>query len=273
LNALRADEIYGELRKDRMVAQALRDEIESAKLQHPNQKFDESFTARSAALTARLSVVGDPATSRSFPRPLHPLFPAQGAANGALTKLLSAELAESAKMIREAAACAAQYHDVMHSINEVERLRDNMIALTSRLEIVTSHFTNGIPSEDGDGSIPKVEDASCLSPTRHGAFLALLPATLKEHDTANEESQRVKAQCQAILLKVGAASVDPNLKSGVLAAIQRLEKQQELADAARKDIHSRIEIMREARNIKASVSNVQETTINLRRSASRTGGR
>ncbi|KAG9128284.1 hypothetical protein FRC07_001925, partial [Ceratobasidium sp. 392] len=261
----KSDEIYGELKKDRTAAQALRDEIESAKLQHPNQKFDESFTARASALTAKLAVVGDPATSRSFPRPQHPLFPAQGEANSTLTRLLSKELAISAKAIREAAASAAQYHDVMHSVNEVERLRDSMVTLTSRLEAVAKHFTDGIPSQDGDGSIPKVEDASCLSPTRHGAFLALLPATLKEHDSAEEEAQRAKAQCQAILLKVGAASVDPNLKTGVIAAIQRLEKQQEITHVARKDIHNRIGVMREARNIKGSIDNIQETTINLRR--------
>lgn len=269
MNAFRSDEIYGELKKDRAAAQALQDEIESAKLQHPNAKFDESFTSRSAALTARLAVVGDPATSRSFPRPQHPLFPGQGAANSTLTKLLSTELAASAKIIREAAASAARYHDLMHSVNEVERFRDNMVALAGRLVIVTQHLTNGIPSQDGDGSIPNLEDASCLSPTRHGAFLALLPATLKEHDAADEEAQRVKAQCQAIFLKLGAASIDPNLKSGVRAATERLEKQQELAHTARKDIHGRIETMREARNIKASIATVQETTINLRRQITR----
>ncbi|KAG8764384.1 hypothetical protein FRC12_008129 [Ceratobasidium sp. 428] len=261
----KSDEIYGELKKDRMAAQALRDEVESAKLQHPNQKFDESFTARASALTAKVAVIGDPATSRSFPRPQHPLFSAQGEANTTLTRLLSRELATTTKAIREAAAAAAQYHDVMHSVNEVERLRDSMVNLTSRLEAVAKHLTDGIPSQDGDGSIPKVEDASCLSPTRHGAFLALLPATLKEHDTAEEEAQRAKAQCQAILLKVGEANIDPNLKTGVLAAIQRLEKQQQIAHAARKDVHSRIGVMREARNIKGSIDSVQETTINLRR--------
>ncbi|QRV73026.1 hypothetical protein RhiJN_01040 [Ceratobasidium sp. AG-Ba] len=261
----KSDEIYGELRKDLKAAQTLKDEIENAKLQHPNQKFDDSFTARSAALTAKLAVIGDPATSRSFPRPMHPLFPTQGEANGALTKLLSKELAITAKAVREAAAAAGQYHDVMHSINEVERLRDSMIALTSRLEAVAKHFTDGIPSQDGDGSIPNVEDASCLSPTRHGAFLALLPTTLKEHDAAEKEAQQAKAQCKVILLKVGAANVDPDLKTGVLAVIQRLENQQELTHAARKDVHARIEVMREARNLKTSIDTVQETTINLRR--------
>lgn len=253
------------MKKDHAAAVALREEIESAKLQHPNQKFNESFTARSAALTARLAVVGDPATSRSFPRPFHPLFPNQNAANANLTKLLSRELAISAKAIREAAASAAQYQAMMQSITEIERLRDTMVTLTTRLEAVTQHYTTGIPSQDGDGSIPNVEDASCLNPTRHGAFLALLPATLKEHDAADEEAKQAKSQCTAILSKVGAASIDPNLKSGVLAAIQRLENQQQLAQAARKNVHERIETMREARNIKASAASIQETTTHLRR--------
>ncbi|KAJ1308517.1 hypothetical protein OPQ81_004221 [Rhizoctonia solani] len=261
----KSDEIYGELKKDQTAAATLKEEIENAKLQHPSQKLNESFNARSTALTTRLALVGDPATSRSFPRPLHPLFPDQNAANMALTKLLSKELAITSKAIREAAASAAQYQSMVQNITEVEDLRDKMVQLVKQLEAIAKHYTTGIPSQDGDGSIPNVEDASCLNPTRHGAFLALLPATLKEHDSADEEANRSKAQCKAHLLKVGVAGIDPNLKSGVLAAMERLEKQQETTQTARKNVHERIEIMREARTIKASVDTVQETTIALRR--------
>ncbi|CAE6418687.1 unnamed protein product [Rhizoctonia solani] len=261
----KSDEIYGELKKDQAAAAILKEEIENARLQHPSQKLNESFTSRSAALTTRLSLVGDPATSRSFPRPTHPLFPDQNAANMALMKLLSRELAVTSKAIREAASSAAKYQTMVQNITEVEGLRDKMVALVTRLEAITQHYTTGIPSQDGDGSIPNVEDASCLNPTRHGAFLALLPATLKEHDNADEEANRSKAQCKAHLLKVGAAGIDPNLKSGVLAAMERLEKQQEITQTARKNVHGRIEIMRGARAIKASADTVQETTIALRR--------
>ncbi|KAG8733220.1 hypothetical protein FRC11_007790, partial [Ceratobasidium sp. 423] len=261
----KSDEIYGELKKDQAAAAILKEEIENAKLQHPNQKLNESFSSRSAALTARLALVGDPATSRSFPRPTHPLFPDQNAANMALTKLLSRELAVTSKAIREAASSAAQYQSMVQNITQVESLRDRMVALVKQLEAITQHYTTGIPSQDGDGSIPNVEDASCLNLTRHGAFLALLPATLKEHDNADEEANRSKAQCKAHLLKVGVAGIDPNLKSGVLAAMERLEKQQGIAQTARKNVHGRIEIMREARTIKASADTVQETTIALRR--------
>ncbi|CAE6369587.1 unnamed protein product [Rhizoctonia solani] len=261
----KSDEIYGELKKDQSAAATLKEEIENAKLQHPSQKLNESFSARSSALTSRLALVGDPATSRSFPRPTHPLFPDQNASNMALTKLLSRELAITSKAIREAAGSAAQYQTMVQNITEVEGLRDKMVALVKQLEAITKHYTTGIPSQDGDGSIPNVEDASCLNPTRHGAFLALLPATLKEHDIADQEASRSKAQCKAHLLKVGAAGIDPDLKSGVLDAMERLEKQQEITQVARKNVHDRIETMREARAIKAAVDVVQETTIGLRR--------
>ncbi|QRW15920.1 hypothetical protein RhiXN_03921 [Rhizoctonia solani] len=261
----KSDEIYGELKKDQSAAATLKEEIENAKLQHPSQKLNESFSARSSALTSRLALVGDPATSRSFPRPTHPLFPDQNASNMALTKLLSRELAITSKAIREAAGSAAQYQTMVQNITEVEGLRDKMVALVKQLEAITKHYTTGIPSQDGDGSIPNVEDASCLNPTRHGAFLALLPATLKEHDIADQEASRSKAQCKTHLLKVGAAGIDPDLKSGVLDAMERLEKQQEITQVARKNVHDRIETMREARAIKAAVDVVQETTIGLRR--------
>ncbi|CAE6429914.1 unnamed protein product [Rhizoctonia solani] len=261
----KSDEIYGELKKDQVAAAALKEEIENAKLQHPSQKLNESFIARSTALTTRLALVGDPATSRSFPRPTHPLFPDQNAANMALMKLLSKELAVTSKAIREAAASAAQYQSMVQNITEVESLRDKMIQLVKQLEAIAQHYITGIPSQDGDGSIPNVEDVSCLNPTRHGAFLALLPATLKEHDNAEEEANRSKSQCRAHLLKVGVAGIDPNLKSGVLAAMERLEKQQEITQKARRNVQDRIEIMREARSIKASVDSVQETTTTLRR--------
>ncbi|CAE7226528.1 unnamed protein product [Rhizoctonia solani] len=261
----KSDEIYGELKKDQAAAATLKEEIENAKLQHPSQKLNESFSTRSTALTTRLALVGDPATSRSFPRPAHPLFPDQNAANMALTKLLSKELAVTSKAIREAAASAAQYQSMVQNISEVESLRDKMVELVKQLEAISQHYTTGIPSQDGDGSIPNVEDASCLNPTRHGAFLALLPATLKEHDTADGEANRSKAQCKSHLLKVGTAGIDPKLKSGVLTAMERLEKQQEITQRARKSVHDRIEIMREARSIKASVDTVQETTIALRK--------
>ncbi|CAE6424995.1 unnamed protein product [Rhizoctonia solani] len=261
----KSDEIYGELKKDQAAAATLKEEIENAKLHHPSQRLNESFSARSTALTTRLALVGDPATSRSFPRPTHPLFPDQNAANMTLTSLLSRELAVTSKAIREAAASAAQYQSMVRNITAVEGLRDKMVKLVKQLEAIAQHYTTGIPSQDGDGSIPNVEDASCLNPTRHGAFLALLPATLKEHDTADEEANRSKAQCKAHLLKVGVAGIDPNLKSGVLAAMERLEKQQEITQKTRKNVQDRIEMMREARSIKASVDTVQETTIALRR--------
>ncbi|CAE6424512.1 unnamed protein product [Rhizoctonia solani] len=261
----KSDEIYGELKKDQVAAATLREEIENAKLQRPNQKLNESFSARSSALTSRLALVGDPATSRSFPRPIHPLFPDQNASNMALTKLLSKELAITSKAIREAAGSAAQYQTMVQNIVEVEGLRDKMVELARQLEAITKHYTTGIPSQDGDGSIPNVEDASCLNPTRHGAFLALLPATLKEHDSADEEANRSKAQCKAHLLKVGTAGIDPDLKSGVLAAMERLEKQQDITQSARKNVQDRIETMRQARAVKAAVDAVQDTTTSLRR--------
>ncbi|CEL59424.1 hypothetical protein RSOLAG1IB_03357 [Rhizoctonia solani AG-1 IB] len=261
----KSDEIYGELKKDQAAAATLREEIENAKLQHPSQKLNESFSARSSALTSRLALVGDPATSRSFPRPTHPLFPDQNVSNMALTKLLSKELAITSKAIREAAGSAAQYQTMVQNITEVEGLRDRMVELAEQLGAITKHYTTGIPSQDGDGSIPNVEDASCLNPTRHGAFLALLPATIKEHDIADGEANQSKAKCKAHLLRAGTAGIDPDLKSGVLAAMERLEKQQEIAQGARKNVHDRIETMREARAIKAAVDTVQETTISLRR--------
>ncbi|KAG8796303.1 hypothetical protein FRC12_000718 [Ceratobasidium sp. 428] len=237
----KSDEIYAELRKNCAAAQALRDEVESAKLQQPSQQSDEAFTARASALTATVAAIGDPAASPSFPRPQHSLFPAQGEANTALTRLLSKELAITAEAIRETATVAAQYHDIILRVNEIRRLWDSMATITSRLEAIAKHLTDTVPSQDGDKSIPKVEDTSSLESAHHDAFLALLSATLKVHDTVDQEAEEAKAQCQAILLEVGGVNTGSDLKAGLLATIQQLEKQQRITHIARKDATAQLD--------------------------------
>ncbi|KAJ7179376.1 hypothetical protein C8R46DRAFT_1073575 [Mycena filopes] len=246
----KADEIYVESMKDQVAAQALWDEIEAAKFQHPTARQSTAFVTRADALIKRLILRGDPASpSSSFPRPAHVLFPEHNAANESVVQTLSSEISTALELARKVEAVAKEYRRNFEAVHRVEILLESSSALSATFTSVIERFENGVPSTDGDGTPPNLMSETCLEPTRHGVFLALLPSILKEQQTATDAAAQVIRNSRGALLGLDRPGIDPAFKTKAAAEFQQLSGLRGKAQWTREDVSNRAGRLREARRL------------------------
>ncbi|KAJ7276116.1 hypothetical protein B0H12DRAFT_1083683 [Mycena haematopus] len=246
----KADEIYVESMKDQAAAQALWDEIETAKFQHPTARQSTSFATRAEALIKRLILRGDPAAPTSaFPRPTHVLFPEHTAVNESVVQTLSYEVSTALELARKVEAVAKEYRLNYEAVQRVETLLETASTACNTYASVIERLEKGVSSTDGDGTPPNLLSETCLEPTRHAAFLALLPSILKEQDTANESATQVLRSSRGALLSLDRPGIDPAFKTKAAAEIQRLSALRGQAQWTRDDVTTRVGRLREARKI------------------------
>jgi hypothetical protein len=163
----RADEFYVETKKDSAAAQALQEEIESAKLGHPAARQDVAFTSRASAITKRLLSRGNPISSTStLPRPTHSLFTEQAAANKEIAQSLSSELNAAMDVGRQAEKSAREYHGRFEAVLRVDMLCSTAKKLSTQYDSIIERFMTGLIEGDGDGSPPNLTTPACLEATR-----------------------------------------------------------------------------------------------------------
>ncbi|KAK2466476.1 hypothetical protein APHAL10511_002118 [Amanita phalloides] len=259
----KADEIYVETKKDQAMAQNLLEEIETAKLHHPNARQCTSFISRADGLLKRLSVRGNPAfPTSSFPRPEHFLFLDQYNVNLALVNQLAAEIAHATTLAQNADAVAKDYRKAFDAVKRVEALLQDMENLTSQFVIITDKLLSGVSNDEGDGSPPDLSSASCLEPTAHSVYLALLPDVLDQATKANEAALDLIQQSQSAILALEAPSVDPSFKASARGDVEKFSSQRTRSQAVREDIVGRVYRLKEARRIWAAMGgllvNLQE---------------
>ncbi|KAJ6510065.1 hypothetical protein C8R47DRAFT_1096629 [Mycena vitilis] len=246
----KADEIYVESMKDQVAAQALWDEIEAAKFQHPTARQSISFVTRAEALIKRLVLRGDPASpSSTFPQPTHVLFPEHKEVNDSVVRALSSEVSTALELARKVEAVAKEYRLNYEAVHRVETLVETASALSTTVTTVIERLEKGVSSTDGDGTPPNLMSEACLEPTRHGAFLALLPSIFKEQETATDTAAQVLRNSRGALLGLDRPSIDPAFKSKAAAEFQRLSKLRGQAQWTREDVTTRVGRLREARKI------------------------
>ncbi|KAJ7507495.1 hypothetical protein B0H11DRAFT_127062 [Mycena galericulata] len=246
----KADEIYVESMKDQVAAQTLWDEIEAAKFQHPTARQSTSFVTRADALIKRLVLRGDPASVTStFPQPTHVLFPEHKEVNESVVQTLSFEITTALELARKVETSAKEYRLNYEAVNRVETLVQPASDLSTTFTTVIERLEKGVPSTDGDGTPPNLMSETCLEPTRHAAFLALLPTILKEQETANESAAQVLRSSRGALLGLDRPGIDPGFKATATAKFQRLSALRGQAQWTRDDVTSRVGRLREARKI------------------------
>ncbi|KAF8211424.1 hypothetical protein K438DRAFT_41193 [Mycena galopus ATCC 62051] len=246
----KADEIYVESMKDQVAAQALWDEIEAAKFQHPTARQSTSFVTRAEALIKRLFLRGDPAARTSaFPQPTHVLFPEHTAINDSVVQTLSSEVSTALELARKVEAVAKEYRLDYEAVHRVETLVETSSVACNAFTSVIERLEKGVSSTDGDGTPPNLMSETCLEPTRHAAFLALLPSILKEQETANETAAQVLRSSRGALLGLDRPGIDPTFKTKAAAEFQRLSALRGQAQWTRDDVTTRVGRLREARKI------------------------
>ncbi|KAF7301507.1 Growth arrest-specific 2-like [Mycena indigotica] len=246
----KADEIYVESMKDQVAAQALWDEIEAAKFQHPTARQSASFATRAEALLKRLVLRGDPASpSSAFPRPAHVLFPEYASANEDVVQTLSSEIATALELVRKAETSAKEYRLNYEAVHRVETLVETAAAASSTFTSIIERLEKGVSTTDGDGTPPNLMSDACLEPTRHAAFLALLPSIIKESETTTETAVQVLRNSRGALLSLDRPGIDPAFKSSAAAEFQKLSGLRGQAQWTRDDVVARVGRLREARRI------------------------
>ncbi|KAJ7937306.1 hypothetical protein B0H13DRAFT_2246539 [Mycena leptocephala] len=246
----KADEIYVESMKDQVAAQTLWDEIEAAKFQHPTARQSISFVTRAEALIKRLVLRGDPASpTSSFPRPTHVLFPEHKAVNDSVVQTLSSEISTTLDLARKVETVAKEYRLNYEAVNRVETLVETASTLSTTFTTVIGRLEKGVSSTDGDGTPPNLMSETCLEPTRHAAFLALLPSILKEQEMATESAAQVLRNSRGALLGLDRPGIDPAFKAKAAAEFQRLSTLRGQAQWTRDDVTTRVGRLREARKI------------------------
>ncbi|KAJ7688472.1 hypothetical protein B0H17DRAFT_1068866 [Mycena rosella] len=246
----KADEIYVESMKDQVAAQTLWDDIEAAKFQHPTARQSTTFVTRADALIKRLVLRGDPASSTStFPQPTHVLFPEHTAVNESVVQTLSSEISTALELARKVETVAKEYRLNCEAVSRVETLVQTASSLSTSFASVIERLEKGVSSTDGDGTPPNLMSETCLEPTRHAAFLALLPSLLKEQETANDAAAQVVRSSRGALLGLDRPGIDPAFKTTATAEFQRLSTLRGQAQWTRDDVTTRTGRLREARKI------------------------
>ncbi|KAJ3981929.1 hypothetical protein F5890DRAFT_1556367 [Lentinula detonsa] len=206
----------------------LREEIEGATLQYPTARKSSAFITRPEALSKRLRLRGDPASSNStFPRPTHPLFPQQSVFNESLTQTLSFEIKTTTELVRNAESLAMKYRVSYDAVSHVETLNEAVLALTVVFESILVRLENGISSSEG----------------RHSVFIALLPSLLDELARADQATSDLVRQVPAALLHVDFPGVDQEFKSnasakllGLIALRERAQWENEVMGLVSRDL-------------------------------------
>ncbi|KAG8846350.1 hypothetical protein FRB96_002020 [Tulasnella sp. 330] len=262
----KADEIYGELKKDQITGRALHGELQKALQAHPRTRTDEEFISRSSALNARLSQISDPATSRSFPRPLNPAYPDQKQSNDALASLLSMELRTAIRSARQASTAVKQYHALSEAVQSVRKLNGEMAILIADFAAIHERLINGPKASinGGDGSPPSLESPACLDPLRHATFLALLPTVSADLATRRKDADRTVNATRLLMVSLQGAVLEKDFQPDTQSLISRLEEGRDLALEAARDVERRAGLVRSVRCISEAIQRATQDLASMR---------
>ncbi|KAI0786409.1 hypothetical protein C8Q75DRAFT_771636 [Abortiporus biennis] len=246
----KADEVYVETVKDKAGAQTLIEEIETAKLSHPTPRQDASFLSKSNALSKRLFMRGNPASSTStFPRPTHRLFPEQQASNEFVAEFLSTEFLEATEATRKAELAAKQYHAMFEAVKKVESHCKASSELTSSIQSLTSLLEGGFETFNGDGSPPDLSSEACLQASRHAAFIALMPSALEQLQQKSRDAESLLPLARQALLDLDHPGVDLQFVADSTTTVDRLTEAQKAASVICKQVVARMSTLEEVRGL------------------------
>ncbi|KAF8901676.1 hypothetical protein CPB84DRAFT_1777177 [Gymnopilus junonius] len=250
----KADEIHVETMKDHAAASNLLEEIETARLYHPTARQSTSFSSRIDTILKRLAIRGDPASPVSlFPRPEHPLFPEQKAANDSLIKLLSTDIANANQLARKVDLAAKDYRASHDAVKRVETLIPSVKEVSTALMSIHKKYEEGITSSEGDGSPPNLDSEKCLDPTSHSVFFALLPSLFEETNLTIDEADVCLKAAPSALLGLNIQGIDQTFKENASSDVKVLFTVREDVIRTRDDVSERIARLRESRRISSEI--------------------
>ncbi|KZT13142.1 uncharacterized protein LAESUDRAFT_30786 [Laetiporus sulphureus 93-53] len=261
----RADDIYAETSKDKAAVETLLEELDAALQAHPNPRLDAAFSSRISSLVKRISSRNNPASPSSmFPRPVHPLFPEQAEANETIVRLLSQELTSALEQARRVERQVNEYHSSVEAVKHAEATCKTARDISARFDSLTERLTEGLSSDNGDGTPPDLSTEACLEGTRHSFFVGMLPSMMQEIDAANSEVANASRAARAALLHLDRPGIDPQFKADCVGTVEQLFASHQQTAKAREEIMGRATALTAVRRIWTVMGHVFEDIYRLR---------
>ncbi|KAJ8461895.1 hypothetical protein ONZ45_g18130 [Pleurotus djamor] len=248
----KADEIYVETMKDKTSLLNLMEEVETARLRHPHTAQSQLFTTRLDKLKRRLGLRDIPESTRnSFPRPVHPLFPDQGAFNDNLTQILSQELRSTLELLRSVTVIVEGYSDSANVVQGAEILSKSVDDCASSLTSIMDQLVHGVPVgvNGSDGSPPSLLTELSINPTGHSAFFALLPSLLSSLEQLSQRTDQLSTEWVIISLQLEQCGIDTAFRANIASQVQKLCELRGQGWVAAETIKDRSEKLRQTREL------------------------
>lgn len=188
-------------------------------------------------------------SSGSFPRPSHPLFPDQLSFNNSLVQSLSTEFATAMDSVTRVDTLAKEYRSDYEAVKEVDLLSQPANELLSKFNSVIGRLSHGISTYEGDGSPPDLSSETCLQPTVHATFLALLPALLDEAEQANSTADKLVCSYQLALLNLDRPGIDLSFKQHAANMLNALVVARDRSHVLVNETNTRVGRLRVVRKI------------------------
>jgi len=109
----------------------------------------------------------------------------------------------------------------------------------------------------GDGSPPDLSDQRCLEPTRHGAYVALLPSIFADIEDSDSAASQAMASLRVVLLELRSTMPLGEFITGADAALDTLSERQRAVSASKRKAVANVDILQRSRAIWARCTDLR----------------
>lgn len=193
----------------------------------------------------------------SIPMPEHLLFSDQQEANETLLQTLSTEVNSAINLAKKVDSLAKDYRTACEVVKRGETLSNSARELTATFNDIIEKLTKGVSAGDADGLPPVLSSEICLDTSRYSVFLALLPSILESHSKADALTATLLQTSGSIIATLDLDGIDTTFQPSIVAAVNDLCICQERAHSVVSDVMARVNRLRDARKIWASLVECQ----------------
>lgn len=125
-------------------------------------------------------------------------------------------------LVTKVDALAKEYRSSYEAVKEVDLLTQSATELLSKFNSIIDRFLHGTSTYEGDGSPPDLSSETCLQPTMHTTFLALLPTLLDEAEQVGSTADKLILSYQLALLKLDRPGIDLSFRQHAVDVLDTL---------------------------------------------------
>jgi len=160
------------------------------------------------------------------------------------------------KLVRLAQLKAKEYSTLANAADRAHALFDQVNDLSSKLEDLEVRLRKGSDMH-GDGSPPDLSDQRCLEPTRHGAYVALLPSIFADIEGGDSAASQAMASLRAVLLELRSTISLREFITDADAALDTLSERQRAVSTSKRKAVANVDILQRSRAIWARCTDLR----------------